>query len=864
MRFSRISKFIAVILPIPFALVIGVYFYAVTPHRINADPESAQGLLERADVLAWNNRWAEARPLYQRAQVLFIRQADAPKALYASVSQIPPDQSIDIPAAIRMLTTDLALPAASDPETRLRILTVRGILQTNQDAAQAHATWEEIESLAKQLRHYELATRAMGEQGIAAFILGDASAARKQVVAAWELSKLERDPAATIRYASAYGAGLVAVNRYNEAMTPLNEAIKIANAHPEVAYPTIAIYTKVDALSGLHRYDEAQQLADDCLRRIQGTPYDGQKTQLYVSRGFIESKRGDFKAAITDYSAALQLAGQMNNFRGQTDAAGMLAQTYFDSGDLQDALGAVDSAIDANTQIPDELYLVPRNLLLKAEILEKMGNRSEANDFYRKGIALVDTMIQHASTVGIQRQLLAQMSDIYSGYFASLCTQNRYNEALQILEKVRGRLETEALEHHESQPLHAPTPEELELTRLNISLINTDNLAERDTLMAAIYNTELEVGPSKLANASITHPVDLHQLQKVLSPEQLLIEYVLAKPDSYALAVTRASVRSYRLKDREAIEADATRYREEIHKRATDQVLAQTLFNEILAPMQEYKRKKDLIVVPDGELHLLPFSALMDNHAYVLSTHTIDVAPSATAFVLLRNRPENKTTAQLPYLGVAAWTQMTKPTNLLLRAISGPERSQFVPLPESKTEVETIANDLPRPDMILLGSDATETRFKTLSTENTEVIHLALHGYADLDYPDRSALIFAPEANGPDDGLLQVREIRALHLQSKLVTLSACDTGVGPVGEADVNNLVNAFIEAGADTVVSTLWEIEDQSTEYLMSDFYSKLALHERKVDALRSAQLDLLNQGYPPYFWAGVQIVGDPAGTI
>src|SRR5579863_7953044 len=70
-----------------------------------------------------------------------------------------------------------------------------------------------------------------------------------------------------------------------------------------------------------------------------------------------------------------------------------------------------------------------------------------------------------------------------------------------------------------------------------------------------------------------------------------------------------------------------------------------------------------------------------------------------------------------------------------------------------------------------------------------------------------------------------------MHLNAKLVTLSACDTGVGPVGEAGVANLVNAFVEAGADSVVSTLWELEDHSTEHLMTLFYSKLALHERKV---------------------------------
>ena len=97
-----------------------------------------------------------------------------------------------------------------------------------------------------------------------------------------------------------------------------------------------------------------------------------------------------------------------------------------------------------------------------------------------------------------------------------------------------------------------------------------------------------------------------------------------------------------------------------------------------------------------------------------------------------------------------------------------------------------------------------------------------------------------------------------------MVTLSACNTGVGPVGQTGVANLVNAFIEAGADTVVSTLWELEDHTTEHLMTGFYSQIANHKRKIDALRDAQMELLNQGLPPYYWASFQIVGDPNGTF
>lgn len=93
-----------------------------------------------------------------------------------------------------------------------------------------------------------------------------------------------------------------------------------------------------------------------------------------------------------------------------------------------------------------------------------------------------------------------------------------------------------------------------------------------------------------------------------------------------------------------------------------------------------------------------------------------------------------------------------------------------------------IAPDLRQPSTILLGSEATESRFLELAGHDADAIPLALHSYADLEYSDRSALAFAPKpSESGDDGLLQVRESRRLHLKARLVTLSVCDTGVGPV-----------------------------------------------------------------------------------
>src|ERR1700723_915453 len=122
-------------------VVLGsTYFYLISPHHSSAPPESAEGLLDRADTLAWGNRWADALPLYQNAQQLYTKQHQPSKALYAEVSQIPPNESVSIPATLWTLTQDLARPEAANPETRLRILTIRGMLETNYNASEARST----------------------------------------------------------------------------------------------------------------------------------------------------------------------------------------------------------------------------------------------------------------------------------------------------------------------------------------------------------------------------------------------------------------------------------------------------------------------------------------------------------------------------------------------------------------------------------------------------------------------------------------------------------------------------------------------------------------------------------------------------
>lgn len=847
------------------AALLSIVGYQVFRRRSSQAPEA---LLKRADDLSWLNAWVQAEPLYHQAELKFRAEGNLPRALYARVSQVPAESesSTTIPSQIAGLRRDLDLPGARNPETRLRILTVLGMLETNYDAGMARDTWGEVEKLALHRHQYLLASRASGEQGIAAFLLGDMATAKKDVLRAWLVAKVA-DPAAHIRYASMYGAGLVEIHKYKEALGPLNEAIRVAQNTPEVAYPTIAITAKIDALSGLGENQQALALSAEETRRVSEYHLSAHLADIYQMTASVYERMGQWNRAISDYLESVQYAKRLSYWRGLTQVDGALAKAYLHQGELQPALAAINEAIDANRKIPDELYFVPRNLAIKGEILARMGKVRDSNDYYEKSTDLLDALLSRVPTPMVERQLLSDLGVVYAGYFASLRDQGRIGDAFRVIERARGRIEAQALSHHDVIVPHAPSPGELRLTSLNVHLLDTDGSTARSQILDTIYTTEQQIGTDEKDVDTPPDPVPLKRLQQDLRQSELLIEYVLAEPHSYALAVTRTSVHSYLLPPQTQLEAETTQYRSELTKGNADLPLAQRLFNDLLGAIPEYRTNSDLIVVPDGKLHLLPFAALANSGQYLAASHTVSVAASGTVLDLLRHRDNGSAHPTMPYVGVAAWISKPPPITLIAsirRAISGPDRRQLVALPESRNEVESIAADFPPPKTILLGAHATETDFKHLPLGQFEVIHLALHGYADPEFPDRSALVFAPETPPIDDGLLQVREIRKLHLNAGLVTLSACDTGVGPVGEEGIADIENAFIEAGAQSVVSALWEVNDQATADLMIDFYRQLGRGESKAGALRQAQLDMLKSGRPPSSWAGFELDGEPDGNL
>ena len=190
---------------------------------------------------------------------------------------------------------------------------------------------------------------------------------------------------------------------------------------------------------------------------------------------------------------------------------------------------------------------------------------------------------------------------------------------------------------------------------------------------------------------------------------------------------------------------------------------------------------------------------------------------------------------------------------------------KFEPLPSTRQEVETIARLYAPKSEAYLGPEATEEQAKSIG-KDVPLIHFACHAVVNERFPLDSALVFTiPEKpkEGQDNGLLQAWEIfERMRIDADLVTLSACDSGLGKeMGGEGLIGLTRAFQYAGARSVLASLWKVEDKATGELMKRFYTYLKAGKTKDEALRQAQIDLIHSAEvsQPKDWAAFQLNGD-----
>ncbi len=351
--------------------------------------------------------------------------------------------------------------------------------------------------------------------------------------------------------------------------------------------------------------------------------------------------------------------------------------------------------------------------------------------------------------------------------------------------------------------------------------------------------------------ASRIQRIDIAQVRQHLSADHLLLSYYMHQGKLVIFAITAEDLLVHELPDGQAklehlllilhANFQAQGWFGASGSQKTIRRLLKKLYDLLIAPVASLLPSSSgyLTIVPYDSLHKLPFHALYDGSRFLIEDYQINYLPASSLLthLALRNSQQND----------LAETAVRPP---LVFGYSDRGHLQRV-----QDEARTIAS--------LLGGDCYLEEEATIArliqqAPTSPIIHLATHGQNRLDAPNFSYVRLA-------DGQLNAIDAFSLDLQHcELVALSGCETGLALSGGGDEQlGLARAFLAAGAPSLVISLWSVEDTSTNELMQHFYQHLLQGESKVQALRSAQCNLLQQTDSmyahPYFWAAFRLVGD-----
>jgi CHAT domain-containing protein/Tfp pilus assembly protein PilF len=330
--------------------------------------------------------------------------------------------------------------------------------------------------------------------------------------------------------------------------------------------------------------------------------------------------------------------------------------------------------------------------------------------------------------------------------------------------------------------------------------------------------------------------VDVQQAQSMIDDNSTLLSFWVLDEETIIFIITEESFDTVSLPINKAdislhIESFLTFSNNTIHHPQS----AVQLYDLIIEPLLPHLNTSNLIIIPHGKLHYLPFAALTDGSEYLIDNFTISYLPSVSTWPYIRENAQE--------IGGEPLVLGNPSTNLF-------------PLPFAEREARSVASLLGTKP--LLEENATESALSQ-NSPNISILHLAAHGEYNSINPLYSALYLTGDDQA--DGILEVHEIYNLDLsKSEMVVLSACESQLGNLTNGDeFLGLTRAFFFAGTPRVMASLWEVDDEATQLLMISFYSFLQRGSNPAEALRQAQIEIRNEFPNPYYWGAFVISGD-----
>lgn len=526
---------------------------------------------------------------------------------------------------------------------------------------------------------------------------------------------------------------------------------------------------------------------------------------------------GDLEKARLYLEKALDLSQRQSDRSNQAHSLHNLGSLAASLGDPTNALHRYEQALELRRTLEDSAG--------EGETLNAMGSLLLAQGDPTAAVAALQTAVSRWESLrpGLTDEnkisIAETQAQTYRLLQAALIARDDITAALEISERGRARAFTELLGHrlalqgkplppHQLQP---PTSDQ----------IRQIAQAQNATLV------EYSLGISELYTWVIAPSGQIH-FHRQPSPNSDLSRQVM--DNRLALGIPRrgaATIQVSLAPDR----PDSLRQ----------------LYQELIAPIADWLPADPdaaVVIIPQGDLFLVPFPALQDDDGgYLIDHHPLRFAP-AISLLTTSSAPRPLTIGRDLALVVGNPTMPTDPDT----------GSPLPPLSGAQQEAQAIApllNTQP-----LLGSAATKAAVVP-QMEQAAIAHFATHGLLD-DFGTGipGALALAP--TDTDSGFLTAAEIFTLPLQARLVVLSACDTGLGKITGDGVVGLSRSFLTAGVESLVVSLWSVPDEPTALLMAEFYRQLQQQPDRAVALQQAMLVTRDRYPQPAKWAAFALFG------
>jgi CHAT domain-containing protein/tetratricopeptide (TPR) repeat protein len=748
-----------------------------------------------------------------------------------------------------------------------------------------------------------------------------------------------------------------AIEYYKQAIEIWKKVTQLnANAQTLQAFNTQQIG---NAYKELGNYSEALKYLNQVLESAKKNNNKGGVINYSISIGNLYVLKGEFQKSFEYFEQALALLRAGGYNVNQVEYLNNIARDYYRAGETQKALDIYNESF-ALSKAREQQEAASASLFEIARIERDLGNFSNARTRIEEAIQIAESMRAAIKAQEIRTTYFSNVKRYYDFYIDLLMQAHKSLPekkfdvlALQMSEKARSRTLLDLLTFSRVDLKQGIDPELLvRETQVRERLLERANQQNRLLLgkssreetekvkneVAALTDEyqaiQTEIKDKSPRYAALTQPTTLRteQIQQLLDSGTILLEYSLGDHKSYLWVVSANSVSVFDLPGRAEIEAQVRRFYEILTARNLNLQVESDAQRRarIKAAEEEYPKvaaqlsrmlfglaasqigNERLLIVPDGALNYIPFSALpLLKESEAVSqwqplgiNHEIVTLPSASILALLRNETVNRKPApkMLAVFADPVFDQNDLRSNVagnrkndnslkannqtaavnrrpetfsanrdFDRAVSdlglvSRESNGLPRLPFSRREANSIFNVSPKNlSLKEIDFEASKSNVFKSNLEQYRILHFATHGLLNSQHPELSGIVLSlVDKNGSEiDGFLRLQDIYNLKLSADLVVLSACQTALGKdiKGEGLIS-LTRGFMYAGAKSVVASLWKVDDAATAELMTIFYRKMLVENlRPAAALRAAQAEMMKQTRwkSPYYWAAFIIQGD-----